>query len=301
MDEARSYDPETGEIPPIHRDIPIRREPELMPLASLSTSEICTALAAAQEEFETPKRSREVSVRLTSGGSYTFKYAPLEEILDSVRPALAKNGLVIHQYLAGRGSQTVMRTIIWHSSGEWLASDYPIYPTKEGAQGFASGVTYARRYGLSLALCLAPEDDDDGNAAEGNSSSPTSGRIPVRRGRLVPGQSEAAPPPPRPPEPPPWEASGDPVTDVAPEEPFDKDAAKKQASAQLTSLREEIGKADVKGLDAILESKDIKDTFALVRKAADTGAAAEATINRLMDIASRRRSELVGEPAEVLL
>ena len=40
-------------------------------------------------------------------------------------------------------------------------------PRWPAAQGFASGVTYARRYGLSLALGLAPEDDDDAMEAEG--------------------------------------------------------------------------------------------------------------------------------------
>ena len=61
-----------------------------------------------------------------------------------------------------------IRTVIWHASGEWLANDYPVIYNKEGAQGFASGVTYARRYGLSLVLGLAAEDDDDGNTADGN-------------------------------------------------------------------------------------------------------------------------------------
>lgn len=303
MDTAQSFDPETGEI---HRDIPTPARAPVSPFASNPGGEISDALAAAQGAFETPKRSREVSVRLSSGGSYSFKYAPLEAIHDAIRPALAQNGLSVQQYLAYRAGEPFIRTIIWHASGEWRGSDYPVFATKEGPQGFASGVTYARRYGLCLALSLAPEDDDDGNAAEGNVAQPTGGRIPIRGRRPPSGQSEEAPPPP--PErvraPAPWEMIGDPVTDVAPEpepEVFDKAAAKKQASQQLTNLREAIGQADAQGLDAILDSQDIKDTFALVRKAADTGAAAEATINRLMDIANRRRRELVGEPAELQL
>lgn len=71
------------------------------------------------------------------------------------------------QYLVSKGTQAFIRTIIWHASGEWIASDYPVFPTKDGAQGFASGVTYARRYGLCLVLGLAPEDDDDANVADG--------------------------------------------------------------------------------------------------------------------------------------
>jgi hypothetical protein len=141
-------------------------QPVFIPLASPSCGQVCTALAAAQGAFKTPKRTKEATIR-GSGYNYTYKYAPLEEIVDAVKEALSANGLARHQYLVSRGGQPIMRTIIWHASGEWLASDYPIHPTKEGPQGFASGVTYARRYGLSLALGLAPEDDDDASAAEG--------------------------------------------------------------------------------------------------------------------------------------
>ena len=140
-------------------------QPALVPLASPSCREVCTALAVAQGEFEVPKRTKEATVRgqTKSGGAYDYKYkyAPLEEIIAAVKNALAKNGLFRQQYLVSNGGIPVIRTIIWHTSGEWIASDYPIHQSKDGAQGFAAGVTYARRYGLSLALGLAPEDDDD--------------------------------------------------------------------------------------------------------------------------------------------
>jgi hypothetical protein len=143
------------------------QQPVLVPLASPSCKEVCTALAAAQGEFEVPKRTKEAAVRgqTRTGGSYDYryKYAPLEEIISAVKDALAKNGLFRQQYLVTKGNVPVIRTIIWHTSGEWIASDYPIHQSKDGAQGFAAGVTYARRYGLSLALGLAPEDDDDAN------------------------------------------------------------------------------------------------------------------------------------------
>jgi hypothetical protein len=141
------------------------QQPALVPLASSSCREVCTALAAAQGEFAVPKRTKEATVRgqTKTGGSYDYryKYAPLEEIISAVKDALAKNGLARQQYLVTKGNIPVIRTIIWHMSGEWIASDYPIHQSRDGAQGFAAGVTYARRYGLSLALGLAPEDDDD--------------------------------------------------------------------------------------------------------------------------------------------
>ena len=166
--------PEAHEIAP---------RPVFTPLASPSTQQVCAALAIAQGQFRAPRRTKEATIKGT-GYSYTYKYAPLEEIVEAVKEGLAANGLARHQYLATRGDQPIIRTIIWHASGEWLASDYPIHPTKEGAQGFASGVTFARRYGLSLALGLAPEDDDDANVAESNQAhltdAPPSGKPAAR-------------------------------------------------------------------------------------------------------------------------
>jgi hypothetical protein len=158
-------------------------QPALVPLASPSCKEVCTALAAAQGEFEVPKRTKEAVVRgqTRTGGSYDYKYkyAPLEEIISAVKDALAKNGLFRQQYLVTKGNVPVIRTIIWHTSGEWIASDYPIHQSKDGAQGFAAGVTYARRYGLSLALGLAPEDDDDANEGGAKITDARSSRRPA--------------------------------------------------------------------------------------------------------------------------
>lgn len=167
----------------------IAPRPVFQPLASLSTQQVCTALAIAQGQFKAPRRTKEAEVKGTTARgqpySYTYKYAPLEELIEATKEGLAANGLARQQYLATRGDQPIIRTIIWHSSGEWIASDYPIHPTKEGAQGFASGVTYARRYGLSLALGLAPEDDDDGALAD-TTDEPAKGKPAAKKAAVAP-------------------------------------------------------------------------------------------------------------------
>lgn len=144
--------------------------PVMVPLASPQCAQVCAALALAQGQFEAPQRTKTATVKgKTASGKeyeYTYNYAPLEEVIRVTKEPLAKNGLGRQQYLVSKGNQAFLRTIIWHASGEWIASDYPVFPTKDGHQGFAAGVTYARRYGLSLALGLAPEDDDDGNMAD---------------------------------------------------------------------------------------------------------------------------------------
>ena len=150
----------------------LTQTPVMQPLASVERQQVCAALAIAQGQFRTPKRTKSVTVKgRTKDGrefSYSYNYAPLDEILDCVKDPLAANGIARQQYISYRGNQPFLRTILWHISGEWMACDYPIYLKDDGQQGFAGGVTFARRYGLSLITGLAPEDDDDGNATDGN-------------------------------------------------------------------------------------------------------------------------------------
>jgi hypothetical protein len=96
---------------------------------------------------------------------FKSKYADLSSVCDAIRTALAGTGLSYvqnsHQFERG----AAIETVILHSSGEWLSTGIvPVSMSKGDAQGFGSAMTYARRYSLSMAFGVAP-DDDDGNAA----------------------------------------------------------------------------------------------------------------------------------------
>src|ERR1041385_3541565 len=127
--------------------------------------ELATALYKARSSFKPFGRDKTVLVKTKSGGSYSFSYAPLETILDAVVPSLLANGLtLLQEVLDGRVATTLI-----HSSGQWITSGgTPIKVTAEDAQSFGSGMTYARRYDLTLFLGLSADDDDDANAASGN-------------------------------------------------------------------------------------------------------------------------------------
>ena len=120
-----------------------------------------TQLAKAQAEFEQPKRTKEVR------GAYTFQYAPLDEVLAAVRPALGKYGLFLTQDIVTHEERECVRTRVYHGE-QFLENHWPMIVTERGAQKHAGGGTFARRYGICSLLGLAPEDDDDNNAAEGN-------------------------------------------------------------------------------------------------------------------------------------
>ncbi|NJJ38577.1 ERF family protein [Paenibacillus apii] len=97
-------------------------------------------------------------------------YATLDNIVDEVRPLLAKHGLVIMQFPGGDGEKYTLRTMLVHESGEWIESEpLTMRPTKNDPQGIGSCTTYARRYSLSAMLSLNTGEDDDGEqASRGN-------------------------------------------------------------------------------------------------------------------------------------
>lgn len=109
----------------------------------------------------------EVRPIIKDGKNPHFKstYARLEDCLDTARPALSKNGLVITQPTSFQDGITVLHTRLSHvESGEYMEADWPLIPIKNDPQGLGSANTYGRRYSFLNVLGLAPEDDD-GNAA----------------------------------------------------------------------------------------------------------------------------------------
>jgi hypothetical protein len=139
-----------------------------------TTDNLHTALAAAQGAFEQIRRDKSVTVTMKSGGKYSFNYAPLESILRAVTPALSKHGLALTQATkALESGKEFVETTLRHASGEVLTNVIPIFVRDDGPQAYGSALTYARRYGVTLLLCISADDDDDGNAAEGNSAEVT--------------------------------------------------------------------------------------------------------------------------------
>jgi|ERR1700758_249293 len=136
----------------------------------MDTMTLYSALAAAQGEFTPIKRDKTVKVTMKSGGSYTFAYAPLESILHATQPALSKHGLCLTQCTKMDQGKEYVETTLFAADGACIHNTIPIFVRDDGPQAYGSALTYARRYGITLLLCVSADDDDDGNAAEGNSA-----------------------------------------------------------------------------------------------------------------------------------
>jgi hypothetical protein len=130
---------------------------------SESLKNIAKALSDFQAEVKNPNNT-------ANNPFFKSKYAPLNEILNDVRPLLSKYGLSIFQSPSGDGANIIVTTMLMHSSGEWIETDPLVLKAdKATAQGAGSAITYARRYAVSAILGISSEDDDDGNGAEGKS------------------------------------------------------------------------------------------------------------------------------------
>lgn len=137
-----------------------------MELEKMDRSESIENLAKAFVKFQA-----EVTNPANTADNPFFKsrYAPLNEVLNLVRPILTKYGLAVIQNPSTQGESVTVTTIIIHESGEWIKLDpLTLKADKNTAQGVGSAITYARRYALSAALGISSEDDDDGNIASGN-------------------------------------------------------------------------------------------------------------------------------------
>jgi len=122
--------------------------------SSPEITELAKALSAAQGEMVPAKKTAE-------NPFFKSKYADLASVWDVCRGPLTKNGLSIVQTTSvHEEGETLLRTILLHSSGQWLESHYPVNPVKTDPQGLGSAMTYARRYTLMAMVGIAPEDDD---------------------------------------------------------------------------------------------------------------------------------------------
>jgi hypothetical protein len=126
---------------------------------SESIANLADALSKAQAEMEGAKKDM-------ANPFFKSKYADLASVWDACREPLGKHGLSVSQMPETRDNQVIVYTILMHSTGEWLASELAMAPTKNDPQGIGSCITYARRYALSAIVGISPEDDD-GNAASG--------------------------------------------------------------------------------------------------------------------------------------
>jgi hypothetical protein len=166
-----------------------------MQRSSPSIAALATALAKAQIELANPEKSLVGTIEPQEGErgqggqgiARQFRYAPLSSGLEIVRKTLGQYEIATVQTTAVDQSAGMVNltTVLAHSSGEWIASDWPVCPIAETERPHRMGaaLTYARRYALFTLVGIAGEDDLDApDLIAPSQTSPERNRQPVTRG-----------------------------------------------------------------------------------------------------------------------
>lgn len=127
---------------------------------SESIMNLAAALAVAQGQITTAPKA--------ATGTFSNKYATLDDIWSVCRKPLAENGLSVVQIPTNDETGFHLETILIHSSGEWISGlmSLPIIAGRMSElQAMGSAITYARRYMLGAMVGVTTGDDDDGQAA----------------------------------------------------------------------------------------------------------------------------------------
>jgi hypothetical protein len=169
---------------------------------------LAAALARAQIDLTNPEKSLIATIRspFPREADRTFRYAPLSSGLDIVRKSLGRYEIATIQAtgIDREAGPLRLTTVLAHSSGEWISSDWPVCQISDiaSAQRVGAALTYARRYALFTLVGIAGEDDLDAPdlGAEPSPSAPTArpsglrkqegngqhagAQAPARRGKL---------------------------------------------------------------------------------------------------------------------
>src|SRR5262249_31710714 len=145
-----------------------------MQRSSPSIAALATALAKAQIELTNPEKSLTGTIEPHGGerggpggqrSARQFRYAPLSSGLEIVCKTLGHHEIATVQTTAIDQVAGIvnLKTVLAHSSGEWIASDWPVCPIAETAwpHWMGAALTYARRYALFTLVGIAGEDDLD--------------------------------------------------------------------------------------------------------------------------------------------
>src|SRR3954451_24660209 len=160
---------------------------------------IAAALARAQAELMNPEKTLTAVIRspFPREADRTFRYASLASGLDIVRRTLSQQEIATIQTTRTEADtgHIHLTTLLAHSSGEWISSDWPVCAAKdlEAPHRMGAALTYARRYALFALVGIAGEDDLDAPDAVAGAPAAQPHRPPGTRPQPAKGVLNRAP------------------------------------------------------------------------------------------------------------
>jgi len=123
---------------------------------SPTTAALDAALAKAQGEVQTAVKDKQ-------NPAFRSRYADLASVWEACRAVVSKHGISVTQWpVSSEDGRVHLITRVAHA-GEWMQAEFAIPAHKQDAHGYASACTYLKRIGLTAAIGVVADDDDDGN------------------------------------------------------------------------------------------------------------------------------------------
>jgi hypothetical protein len=133
-------------------------------------NELAVALAKAQAAIAPAAKDK-------VNPAFRSKYADLSSVWEACRKALTDNGLSVVQLPVNHEpGYAALRTMLLHTSGQFISTTVSARLVKDDAQGLGSALTYLRRYSLAALVGVVADEDDDGNAASNRPQNGTGSR-----------------------------------------------------------------------------------------------------------------------------
>lgn len=166
--------------------------------AAQANKSFLAALSNFQKEVPAIQKKKQVSFAGRTGGNVNYKYAELGEIDETIKEAMANNGLSKRWEITEDGEKIICTCIISHIDGHkeitTMSSLKDASGNKNEIQSRASAVTYLQRYTLigALGLTTASEDNDgDGTPPARQSTQQQNNDLPWlnirdKQGKLLP-------------------------------------------------------------------------------------------------------------------
>jgi hypothetical protein len=127
--------------------------------------EFAGALARFQDQCPAIPRTSSAQIVTKSGGSYGYKYADFEQIVETTRPHLRANGFSFTFDAASRDGQLVVTGTLRHINGHLVTSSFSL-PTSASNPGMSeqqkvgAAMTFAKRQVLCSLLGLSLTDPE---------------------------------------------------------------------------------------------------------------------------------------------
>jgi len=118
---------------------------------SENINELALALAKAQNEMPVAEKG--------SDGNWGT-YSSYPEVIIAARPSLAKNNLSVTQVPYTKNGIIILKTILLHSSGQFISGELEIKPDKPGREKIASDMSYFKRHAFVAITGLACAEKD---------------------------------------------------------------------------------------------------------------------------------------------